>query len=157
MANWTRRVQQARNLIESVECTLRENGVRAFEYVELHPFRGSTRTEGVTAEFHFTVERQTGHVYISAYEHWNTDEIDLRIEHNNPVNETEPHVRFDCNELDIASIFIQMFLLEYFHANMNGEFMCVDAWSGLTTASSYKIRKARNKLKEYKSSKHVVK
>ena len=166
MATWARSVQQAKNLIESVEHCLRENGINTFEYVELHPFKSrGGRSEGVSAVFYFTVagpggEAQSDHICISVYEHWNTDAIDIRIDNWVPVyaildietGHDEPHVEFESDEVNIAVLFIQMMLLDHFKITMSEDFTYGDTWSGNMIARPSQIRKARNKLINYKES-----
>jgi len=124
MATWTPGVRAAQRIIEAVEEALNDNSIY-FREVTLYPFRtNGGRSNGVTAWFEYASNDETGqpnvrkHICISVYEHWNTDQIDVKISEYVPHNDTEKHdeptVQFKCDQLQAVVCGIQLFLANYF-------------------------------------------
>lgn len=119
MARWCSGVRAAERLIQDVEECMNDNSVY-FHDVTLFPFRSNGgRSNGITAVFEYKVDDKREMVGISLYEHWNSDNICIKIDNYVPVNMSGeqhdiPNVEFKQDQVMEVAYAIQSFLHQYF-------------------------------------------
>lgn len=119
MATWCEGVRSSQRIIEYVEQCLQESIIH-FDEVILYPFRSNGgRSNGVTARIEKYHKQK--HIFVSVYEHWNSDQINVKVSEYMPVNMSKDHdkptVQFNGNtETSVQAVVhgIQWFLCQYF-------------------------------------------
>ncbi|MGW8178473.1 MAG: hypothetical protein ACWGQW_06880 [bacterium] len=124
MATWCSGVRAAQHLMEGVEECLQGYGY--YFHVTLYPFRSNGgRSNGVSAIFEYDYPKQDKErklVCITLFEHWNTDNLCVKVDRWVPTNvpttegHDEPNAEFRCDSMQTQTVAyaIQSFLLQYF-------------------------------------------
>lgn len=136
MAIWVDSVRAAVSLIENIEQCLSENCIN-FRRITLYPFRTQGgRSNGVTADFDYCPGKN---VYITVYEHWNTDNVCIQFNMHQPVfldnkHHDVPHVQFKNDDIAAICYAIQSFIVQVFDIEYPNEWLVpYSGFRGITT------------------------
>jgi hypothetical protein len=138
MANWHHHVAAAAQFFQNVERAMSDNCIR-FDEVTLYPWQSNGgRSNGVTAHFY---RRNKGDFYVTLYEHWNSDQLDLQFNRNLPshiMNDEKhdtPHLQYGPDKLHIAMLAVQTFLLYWFGDNLPKDMYYAKDFGGMYIAA----------------------
>lgn len=102
------------------------------------------RSEGITAFY-----GNDANIYITVYEHWNTDQIDIKvtqypITHLMHDNHDTPDVQLGSTDRNLSILIVQMLLVRYFEYNINEYYVPYEGYKGITTAHKNLVSKAQS-------------
>ncbi len=154
MATWCSGVRSAQFLLDHVQTALTENGIY-FQEVTYWPFRSNGgRSNGITAEFNYRRDKKIPlnkqRICVSVYEHWSSDEIDIKITHFIPSNvdehHDEPSIQFSPHQIKEVVYAIQNFLVQYFNIKFPEEWYVPQGFKGFISINDAKMEYVDEKM-----------
>lgn len=148
MTRWSNPMRAAIKFMEDVEQCMVENCIKL--EVNWTPFMtNGRRSEGVTACFS---NNKGSYFYISIYEHWNSDHINLKFEEYpkfaNVQGHDEPTIQLNSDQQQVAAALIQMFLMVWFDEDRKELYVPSNDYCGIEDADEELKYKADNLLSE---------